>query len=203
MRSVIAIILKNSILITLIIISLVFIFTQTIGFKEWNYIFITTGLLYVLAACYEVFQLSRTNSTAKKFIYFTDGFVAKRILKIISFTCFGVVLQISGSMIQYLSYLCFLIAFTEIILTIWRKLYRLNFVALDGNAIIISTNKLNTMYAKDVAKIEARHGITYFVNKNLASFTLRTDMMKERDAFAEALNEWVVKNDLQAVVQKG
>jgi hypothetical protein len=201
MRSLFAIVLKNLVLLVLITISLVFIFTKYIGFKEVNYIFLSAGFIYVLAACYEAYQLSSIKTSTQKFVYFTDGFVAKRILKIIIFVSCGVVLYISGSLIKYLAFLCFLIAFTEIVVTIWRKVKRLCFVALQDSAFIISTNKLNTMYAQDIVKIETRHGITYVIHKNNTSFTLRTDMMREKDAFAVALKKWVTSNGLESVVE--
>ena len=66
-----------------------FVFTQYIGFKEVRFIFLGMGALYIVAACYEAYNLSQVKKESQKFIYFTDGFVAKRIIKIILFTCIG------------------------------------------------------------------------------------------------------------------
>ena len=105
-------------------------------------------------------------------------------------------MYISGSIIKYMAFLCFLIAFTEIVVTIWRKLKHLCFVALEDDKIIISTNKIDTTSAKEIQKIETRHGLTYFVNYNKKAITLRTDMMNENTEFKLALDTWIVKNNL-------
>ncbi len=145
MNSLFSILLKNLILLALIVISLVFVFTNNIGYKEIQVIFLSMGSVYVLSACFEAYKLSQTKPGTKKFIYFPDGFVAKRFLKVIAFVASGVVLYVS----------------------------------------------------KKIAKIEARHGLTYFVNHNKNSITVRTDMMKESAEFKIALENWISDNNLQ------
>jgi len=198
MKSLFAILLKNSILLTLIAISMVFIFTQYIGFKEIWYLFYGLGTLYVLSSCYEAYALSQIKKETKKFIYFTDGFLAKRIIKIISFICIGVLLYYSGrSIIKYMAFVCFLIAFTEIVVTVWRNVKHLCFVALEDDQLILSTNKIDITSAKEIQKIESRHGLTYFVNYNKNAITLRTDMMSENTEFKIALENWIDSNGLR------
>ena len=194
MISLFSILFKNIILLVLITISLVFIFTNNIGFKEVRYIFLGVGALYVFAACFEAFKISSIKKETVKFIYFTDGFFAKRFIKIIAFACCVIVLYYSDSIIKYMAFLFFLIALTEIIVTVWRYVKHLCYVALEGDMLIISTNKLNTMRASEITKIEARHGLTYFVNDKNESITMRTDMMKEKDAFKIALDAWISAN---------
>jgi hypothetical protein len=197
MNSLFSILLKNLVLLALITISLVFIFTPYIGYKEVRYIFLGMGLLFVFASCLEAYTLSQVKSGTKKFIYFPDGFVAKRIIKIISFVCIGVLMYISGSIIKYMAFLCFLIAFTEIVVTVWRKLKNLCFVALEDDKLIISTNKIDTTSAKEIQKIESRHGLMYFINYNKKAITLRTDMMIENAEFKMALDTWIDSNSLR------
>lgn len=196
MNSLFSILFKNIILLSLIVISLVFVFTQYIGYKEVRYIFLGMGLLFVFASCFEAYTLSQVKKGTQKFIYFPDGFIAKRIIKIIAFACIGVLMYISGSIIKYMAFLCFLIAFTEIVVTIWRKLKNLCFVALEDDKLIISTNKIDTTSAKEIQKIETRHGLTYFINYNKKAITLRTDMMNENAEFKLALDTWIAKNNL-------
>ncbi|MES2566164.1 MAG: hypothetical protein V4565_04825 [Bacteroidota bacterium] len=196
MNSLFSVLFKNIILLTLIIISLIFVLTQNIGYKEVRYIFIGLGIIYIFAACYEAFTLSQIRKGTIKFIYFPDGFVAKRIIKIIVFVVAGMFLYYSGSIIRYMSFLCFLIAFTEIIVTIWRRVKNLCFVALEDDKLIISTNKIHTTSAKETEKIETRHGLTYFIKYNKKAITLRTDMMKQRIEFKSALDLWIMKNNL-------
>jgi hypothetical protein len=96
-----------------------------------------------------------------------------------------------------MAFLCFLIAFTEIVVTVWRKVKHLCFVALEDNKIIISTNKIDTTSAKEIQKIESRHGLMYFVNYNKKAITLRTDMMSENVEFKQALENWIDSNGLR------
>jgi hypothetical protein len=98
--------------------------------------------------------------------------------------------------------LCFLIAFTEIVVTIWRKVKHLCFIALEDDHLILSTNKIEVTSAKEIEKIESRHGLTYFINYNKKAITLRTDMMKEKDEFNLALQEWINRNNLLDKVAK-
>lgn len=202
MNSLLSVLLKNLILLTIIVISLVFVLTQYIGFKEARVIFIVTGALYILAACYEAYNLSQVKKGTKQFTYFTDGFVAKRIIKIISFICIAILMYVSGSIIKYMAFLCFLIAFTEIVVTIWRKIKHLCFVALEDDKLILSTNKIEVTRANEIEKIEWRHGLTYFINYSKKAITLRTDMMSEKDEFNIALQEWILRNNLTDKVVK-
>lgn len=196
MGSTVSIILKNLILLILLSISLVFIFTKNIGFNEVKYVFGIVGLLYIFASCYEAYAISKTNTSAKKIIYFTYGFLATRFIKVISFICCGIILYISGSLIKYLAFVCFLIALTEIVVLIYRYVKGLSYIAFDGNLLIISTNKLDIMNAGSVKKIETRHGLTYLVDNKNKSLTLRTDIIKNQNVFNEYLNTWIEENHI-------
>jgi hypothetical protein len=196
MNSLFSILIKNLILLTLIAISIIFVFTRHIGFSEVRLIFFGLGALYIIAACYEAYALSQIKKGTKKFIYFTDGFFAKRFIKIISFVCIGILLYYSQSIIKYMAFLCFLIAFTEIVVTAWRYSKKLCFVALEDDNLILSTNKIDTTSAQEIQKIESRHGLMYFVNYNRKAITLRTDMMSENSEFKSSLKEWITKNNL-------
>lgn len=104
--------------------------------------------------------------------------------------------MVSSSLIQYLAYLCFLIALTEVIVIIYRYIKGLSYIAFDNNLLIVSTNKLDVMNAQSIEKIEKRHGLTYFVSKQNQSITLRTDILKDKDVFNVQLMEWVTKNNI-------
>lgn len=203
MNSLFAILLKNTVLLILITVSLVFIFTPYIGYKEIKFIFLGLGAVYIITACFEAYKLAQIKKDTQRFVYFTDGFFAKRLIKTIAFIACGVVLLYSQSIIKYLAFLCFLVAFTEIIVTTWRYFKNLCFVAFEDNLLIISTNKLNTMLATDIAKIETRHGLTYFINSKNKAFTVRTDMMKEKASFDQKLDDWIKQNHLNDLVIKG
>ena len=96
-----------------------------------------------------------------------------------------------------MAFVCFLIAFTEIAVTVWRNLKHLCFVALEDDQLILSTNKIDMTSAKEIQKIESRHGLLYFVNYNKKAITLRTDMMSENSEFKLALENWINSNGLR------
>jgi hypothetical protein len=96
-----------------------------------------------------------------------------------------------------MAFVCFLIAFTEIVVTTWRYMKHLCFVALEDDQLVLSTNKIDMTSAKEIQKIEARHGLMYFVNYNKKTITLRTDMMNENSEFKVALDSWIDANGLR------
>lgn len=196
MNALLSVLLKNIILFALIGVSLVFVLTGYIGFNQVRYLFIGLGVGYVIAACYEAQQLSVLKTTTKKFVYITDGFLAKRFIKIIILLCSGTLLYLSSSIVKYMAFLCFLLAFTELVVTIWRCTKHLCFVAFEPHQLVVSTNRLDIIKASEIANIETRHGLTYFVTRQHKSLTLRTDMMKEQQAFTNALYDWVRENEL-------
>ena len=200
MKPLLSILFKYCILLSVLAVTLVFIFTTNIGYKEIKYIFAGLTILFIIASCIEAEQIAAIDKGTKKFIYFTDSFITKRFIKTIFFLCCGCVLLFPYSIIRYMSFVCFLIAFTEIILTLWRYLRKLCFVAFEGNKILLSTNKIISVHAAAIEKIEKRHGITYFIYENNAAITLRTDTMKEKDAFSAALSKWIAENNLEGKV---
>jgi hypothetical protein len=196
MRHTFSIIIKNLILFFLLGVSLVFIFSKNIGYKEITYLFGGIGVLFILASCYEAYSISQINTSTIKIPYFTYGFLAKRFIKVIAFACCGVVLYYSDSIIKYLSFTCFLISLTEIIVVVYRYTKDLSYIAFDNELIIISTNKLDVINAGSIKKIQKRHGLTYIVDNTNKSFTLRTDILKDKSLFEEQLNQWLIKNNI-------
>ncbi len=196
MKPLFAILLKYILLFTIITFSLVFIFTNNVGYKEIKYIFFSLGFIYILVCCVEAELIAALLKETKRFVYFTDGFISKRFLKIIFFTCTGSILLFPHSIINYLSFICFLIAASEIFVTFWRYARKLCFVAFENDKIILATNKIVSVHASQIKKIEARHGITYFVYNQKAAITLRTDMMADKDAFNKGLEIFVNENNL-------
>ncbi len=67
---------------------------------------------------------------------------------------------------------------------------------MENDVFIVSTNKLNTFRASQIAKIETRHGLVYVVGNNTKSITLRMDMMKEKETFKLAFDQWIKVNQL-------
>ena len=68
---------------------------------------------------------------------------------------------------------------------------------MEDDKLILSTNKINVTSAKEIEKIESRHGLMYFINYNKKAITLRTDTMRENSEFKLALDSWITKNNLR------
>lgn len=197
MNSVYSVLLKNSALLALMVVSLIFIFTNYIGITEINYIYGILGLVFIFASFYEAHALSKIITNAHHFVYFTDGFFAKRIIKVVAFSTCALFLYNAHTIIKYLAFICIIIVITEIIVTAWRYFKKLSFVVLTNTEIIVATNKQESMAIKDILKIETRHGLTYFVNNELYAITIRSDMMREKDLFNSTLKQWLKQHQLE------
>ena len=134
--------------------------------------------------------------TNERFEYFTDGFFVKRIIKIIVLLASAVLLFLSNSIIKYMAFLFVIIAITEIIVTGWRYFKKLCYVAFTDKQILIATNKIQTIAISNIQKIETRHGLTYFVDKQNNSLTIQSYMMKDKQGFSVALKLWLTKHQL-------
>lgn len=200
MKPLLAILSKYIILFSVIIVSLVFIFTRNIGYREIIYLFAGLGVAFVVASCLEAEVIASRAKGTLSFSYFTPAFITKRFIKIVFFLCAGGILLFPHNIINYLSFLCFMIAGTEIVVTLWRYMRGLCFAAFEGDTFLLATNKIVTVHASGIEKIEKRHGITYLVYENNLAITLRTDLMKERDAFDAALNAWIGQNHLESKI---
>lgn len=197
MKPLLAILSKYIILLSLATLSVIFIFTNYIGYTEVKYLFAGLGIAYVLVSCLEAEAIASTAKGTRTFSYFTPAFITKRFIKTVFFICTGSVLLFSNSIIIYLSFLCFLIAATEIIVTLWRYGRGLCFIAFEKDTFLLATSKIVTAYAAGIEKIEKRHGITYLVYEGKEAITLRTDLMKDRQAFDTALSGWIKENHLE------
>lgn len=186
-------------MLLLVACNLLFVFTNYIGYKQSTYLFIGLGILYFLASLFEAYSLSKTAEGALRFDYITDSFLTKRIIKVIIFICSGVILLVSASIIQYLAYLCFTIAATEIIITLIKYFGKWNYVSISEDWIAISTNKLITLRVNEINKVEFRHGLTYIVTQDKNAFTIRTDNMKQKAEFENELTNWCDKNKIISI----
>lgn len=180
----------------LLTITLIFIFSNNIGFVEIKYLYLIIGFIYLVAALFEAYSISKVNPSIPKIPYFTDGFFTKYFIKIVVFTGCGLIFYFSEKLIKYFSFICFLIAFTDFFVLLYRYAKSLTYIAFDKDTLIICTNNLQVLSANSIQKIEQRHGLTYFINKNNKSLTIRTDLLKNDKLFQEYLNEWVQKNGI-------
>ena len=202
MNSVFTVLFKNIILLVLLVVSVVFVATPYITLNEIMYLFSGLAFLYVIAAILEAYYLSKVSSNTLVFYYFTDGFLFKQLLKIILLIVVAVVLLLSKGIIKYLSFICFLISFTDAVILIWRYVTKRYFIALQDNELVIAFNKIEHIPIKSIIKITERHGLTYIVTQQNKTYSLRTDTMKNVDAFKQAFYTWITEKGLEPKIFK-
>ena len=169
---------KNLILLAVVALSVINFFYSWFGFKELLGIQLISGLAYVFLSCYEVLNASfKASLPVLRFSYFTNSFVMFRILKIGVFFTFAVMLFSSHTRIQYLYPICVIIALTEGIIIYLKYKKQLCFVSIYANYILFVQTGLVKVFASQVALVEFRHDIFYFVTKG--DFYLKNETIEK------------------------
>ncbi|MDX2173033.1 MAG: hypothetical protein SFY56_07935 [Bacteroidota bacterium] len=197
MNSALASLGKNLILLAVVTLSVWNFFYGWFGFKELLGIQLFAGLAYVFLSCYEVLNASfKASLPVLRFSYFTNSFVMFRVLKIGVFFTFAVMLFSSHTRIQYLYPICVIIALTEGIVTYLKYKKQLCFVSIYANYLLFVQSGLVKVFASQVALVEFRHDIFYFVTKNKKSYQIKLIHIENKYHFITALKEWISRNKL-------
>jgi len=165
-------------------------------------LFYTLGFVFLLLSLIETYLQSRfARELPDRYSYATDSAVAKYMIKIMLLLIAGIVMYVSGSVIRYLAYVCFLAALTEFLIFCLKRIAGLMFIGIGERLICILSSKPVLVYASEIEHIHYRHGLVYLVKKDKESVTLRADLMKEKDAFLARLTAWASANQI-ALVQE-
>ena len=188
---------KNLVLMVLLAITLLSFFNRILNWNDLLLVQALTGLFYIFLSYYEY------NSTAYKaqlpierYAYYPGSFFLIRAFKIGIYLLFGGVLATSSSAIKFLYPICFIIALTEIIITVLKYYQRLCFVNLYANYILIAKEKMEKIFASEIENIEYRHDIIYIVKKNKKTTTVKGFSVKERMEFLKKTKDWIVNNKI-------
>lgn len=197
MNSALASLGKNLVLLAVVTLSVINFFYGWLGFKELLGVQLIAGLAYVFLSCYEVLNASfKASLPVLRFSYFTNSFVMFRVLKIGVFFTFAVMLFSSHTRVQYLYPICIIIALTEGIITYLKYKKQLCFVSIYANYILFVQTGLVKVFASQVALVEFRHDIFYFVTKNKKSYQIKLIHIENKYHFITALKEWISRNKL-------
>jgi hypothetical protein len=197
MNSALASLGKNLILVAVVALSVINFFYGWLGFKELLGIQLIAGLAYVFLSCYEVLNASfKAALPVLRFSYFTNSFVMFRVLKIGVFFTFAVMLFSSHTRIQYLYPICIIIALTEGIVIYLKYKKQLCFVSIYANYLLFVQTGLVKLFASQVALVEFRHDIFYFITKNKKSYQIKLVHIENKYQFITALKEWISRNKL-------
>lgn len=184
----------------LLTVTLVYVFSVYMRLKEFMLLFYLLGGLYLLAGLLEVRSYRKVILNGQDaFNYVTDAAVAKSVIKIALFLVVGIVLYISGSIIKYMALLCFLRSVLELATLLYKLFTGAMFIYFEGDEIRLQTTKPARVYAGELRQVNFRHGLAYLVKSDGKSVTLRTDVMKNREAFVERLRRWALEHQVALV----
>ncbi len=197
MNSAIASLGKNLLLLGVVGLSAINFFYSWFSFKDLVGIQLIAGLVYVFLSCYEVLNASfKAALPVMRFSYFTNSYVMFRVLKIGVFVTFAIMLYTSQTRIQYLYPICVIIALTEGIITYLKYKKQLCFVSIYANYILFVQTGFVRVFANQIALVEFRHDIFYFITKNKKSHQIKLTHITNKQQFFIALTEWINRNKL-------
>lgn len=197
MKSALASIGKNLILVGIVVLSAINFYFNWFSWKELMGIQLAVGLAYVFLSCYEYLNTSfKASLPIQRFPYFSNQFFMFRALKIGVFSSFAILLYMSGARVQAIFPICILIAGTEGIITYLKVKAKLCFITIYANYLLIAETALTKVFASELLIIEFRHDIFYFVKKDRKTLVIKLEHISAREKFVQKLNEWMDRNQV-------
>ena len=197
MNSTNAIIGKNLVLITLVILTVYTLFQGIFTGSDLLIIQVVMGMLYALLSYFEY------NNTAYKallpierFAYYPGSFYMYRFIKIGIYLTFALVLAFSPSRVDVLYPICLAMALTEIIISLLKYYKKLCFVNVYANYILIALEEMEKIFVSEVDHVEYRHEIFYIIKKSGRSTMIKTFSIQDKDVFINKMKDWIVNNDV-------
>lgn len=188
---------KNLILIGILVLSGINFFYSWFSSKDLLAIQGMAGLAFIFLSCYEFLNAQfKASLPLKRYSYFTNSFVMFRALKISLFLSFAAMFYFSGSNVKYIYPICLIIAITEGTVTYLKYKRSLCFVSIYANYLLFAQSKLTKVFASEIATVEFRHDIFYFVKKNNKSNQIKLVHIEEKEQFIGALKEWLKRNKI-------
>lgn len=197
MKSVLASIGKNAILVGIIALCAVNYFYGSLNWGLVLGIQVVAGLGYIFLSCYEYLNTSyKASLPVQRYPYFSFGYVMFRALKVGIFLSFTILLYTSGNAVKYLYPICITIAFTEGIITFLKYKKGLCFVNIYANYLLIAESKFKRIFASEIAMVEFRHNIFYFIKKNQKTEQINLEFIDSKEDFVKNINIWITRNNV-------
>lgn len=190
---------KNIILVGMVVISAINFFLNWFSWQDLLIIQCLAGLAYIFLSCYEFLNEQYLSSLpVKRYAYFTNSYVMFKAIKIAVFLSFAVMLYLSGSNVKYIYPICIIIALTEGIVMMLKYKKDICFVSISlyANYIMFSQDKISKLFAAQIAVVEFRHDIFYFVRKDKKTMQIKLTHIEEKEVFLRAINEWLKRNKI-------
>jgi hypothetical protein len=155
------------------------------------------GAAYVFLSCYEFTNVSyRADVPKQRYAYFPYSFYMFRVLKVLLFVSFAVMLISSGTRVKFLYPICLIIAFTEICVALVKVYRKLCFVSFYANYILFSKSIMYQVFASDLESVQFRHGIFYFIRKNGKADDIRLVHIENKKEFLKDIKDWLERNNI-------
>lgn len=186
---------KNLILLGILALSAVNFFYGWFTWKDLLAMQTLAGLAYVFLSCFEFLNAQyKASLPVQRYFYFTNSYVMKKIFKIAVFTGFAVMLYSSGSRVKYIYPICLTIALTEAVVLFLKYRKGVCFVSIYANYLLFSQSRLSKLFASEIALVEFRHEIFYFVKKNQKTLQVKLVHIEEKERFLRSMNDWLKRN---------
>jgi len=197
MKSALASLGKNLILISVLAFSTLNFFYSWLGFNELLAVQSLVGVTYIFLSCYEFLNASyKASLPVQRYAYFTNKYMMFKLLKISVFLGFAILLFTSGSRVKALYPICLIISLTEAGITYLKYKKALCFVNIYANYLLLAQDKLTKLFASEIMIVEFRHDIFYFVKKNGKSIYIKLEHILEKETFVQAINTWITRNNV-------
>jgi hypothetical protein len=197
MNSALASVGKNFILLSILILSVVNLYTYSLNWRELFAIQCLVGIAYIFLSSYEYLNVSyKASLPVQRYRYFTNSFLMFRALKIGVFVSFTVLLFVAESKIRYIYPVCAIIASTEAIVLYLKYKNSLCFVNIYANYLLIVQTHFVKLFASEILIVEFRHAIFYFVKKDQKSIQIKLEHIEAKDSFVQSMNDWIIRNNV-------
>ncbi len=197
MKSVLVSILKNLVLVSIVLITILNFFYF---FIKWNNLFITqiiTGIIYLILSSYEILNSRFLSSlNINRFPYFSYSYMMFRILKISIFFLISALLFLTNNAVKNLYPICLTIAFSDLITNYLRYKKKLCYIYLSSNFLLLVENKYTKLLASEISLIEYRHEIFYFVKKDGKCIQIKSEHIIQKSIFLNKIIEWAIENNI-------
>jgi hypothetical protein len=198
MNSTNAIIGKNLVLITLVVITVMSIFQYVFDDSTLLLVQVVMGLVYALFSYFEYNNTAyKAMLPVERFSYYPGSFYTLRFIKIGIYLTFALVLAFSPSGVKILYPVCLAMAVTEIIVSLLKYYKKLCFVNIYANYILIALEEMEKIFASEVENVEYRHEIFYLVKKKGKTTSIKTFSIQDKDIFINKMKDWIVNNDVK------
>lgn len=190
-----AIIGKNLVLLSLVLITLLSLFRGLFNRPDLLLIQSVAGAVYLVFSLLEYSNASfKAKLPVERFGYYPGSYFSIRFIKAGIYLTFAFLLMFSPGKVSVLYPVCLMIGFTELIITLLKHKRKYCFVSLYVNYILIALDSIERIFAQDIDYIEYRHEIFFLIKKNGKAVSIKTFSVENKDVFIEKMKRWIQNN---------